>query len=676
MFFKNVSIFKQLVFLVIIPVVVSLIGLAIYNINHTRETLVGGMQEKSQILSDEIHDKLEFQDYALSVIEKDMDTRMKYLSNEIIEKYVIGSDSVEGINLKELQIELEMDPDHEDIYLINKDGVIVNSTLKSDLGLNLFALGDELEAYLLHILVDGKFKADAFSIESSTKRLKKYCYQPTNDGEYILELGFYNKDAEKLDRLVQKRINEISKKHESVKSVDLFIGSDNPVSFNSENTIHEDHYNTFVKAIKNQSAYFIDEDHMQYGFIYMDRNSDIFGDSVIRIINDRTKEINIINQEVLIFSLIFAITIILLFMIILLSAKSITTPLNNLVKKINRISEGNLSERTDPDGCKEIRVLSTQFNYMLEELEELYNGLEKKVIQRTAEISQQKEEIESQRDQIEQQRDVLVENHKNLERAYHEIEDQQKKITDSIHYARRIQSAILPTRARLKELLHDHFVLYKPKDIVSGDFYWATKQGNKSLIVAADCTGHGVPGALMSMIGNTLLNKIIGVEGITHPDQILDQLRTEIIESLKQTGEDFKTKDGMDVVLCAIDHDNNKLEFAGANNPLFLVRDGELVVYKGDKQPVGYHIGEPKPFTNHVLDVQKGDRIYIFTDGYQDQFGGEKERKFLVKRFRNLLLEIHKEPMAEQKEILDTTIEEWMINTFQVDDILVLGFEI
>ena len=267
-----------------------------------------------------------------------------------------------------------------------------------------------------------------------------------------------------------------------------------------------------------------------------------------------------------------------------------------------------------------------------------------------------------------------------------EIEEKNKDITDSINYAQKIQEAILPSDNEIQRHLPESFVLFKPKDIVSGDFYWFTERDGKALIIAADCTGHGVPGAFMSMIGNSLLNEIVNEQGITEPAKVLQQLKLAVIKSLKQTGEAGTQKDGMDIALCAFEIDNMKVEFSGAYNPLFLIRDNELQETRSDRMPIGVYSDDGgKVFTNHSLEMMKGDVYYIFTDGFVDQFGGPKGKKYMGKKFKQLMLDIHKKPMAEQKTILDETIEDWKAyvpldglgsSYEQMDDILVIGIRV
>ena len=304
---------------------------------------------------------------------------------------------------------------------------------------------------------------------------------------------------------------------------------------------------------------------------------------------------------------------------------------------------------------------------MIERLERSYNELEQKVIERTAEISKQKGELETQRDD-------LAEKNIKIEKAYLEIEDQKRSITDSIHYAKRIQNAILPPDDYVESNLPESFVLYKPKDIVSGDFYWMNREDGRVMFAAVDCTGHGVPGAFMSIVGNHQLNYSVNVDGARTAAAILDKLNEGVTKSLHQKKEGSSVKDGMDISLISYEKEKMSLDFAGAFNPLYLIRDGELQIFKGDKFPIGAFYGEKlEHFTNLQLDLKKGDSVYIFSDGYPDQFGGEKGKKFKYKQFQELLLSIQDKSMKEQKAILDKTIVDWMGKLEQVDDILVIG---
>ncbi len=281
--------------------------------------------------------------------------------------------------------------------------------------------------------------------------------------------------------------------------------------------------------------------------------------------------------------------------------------------------------------------------------------LESKVLERTEEIARQKGEIEKQKD---------------------EISHQKQEMTDSIAYGKRIQSAILPPKDTLREIMPEFFIYYKPRDIVSGDFYWVSEKDNKVIIAVADCTGHGVPGAFMSILGNSLLDEIRNNYKITTASTILNRLRRNLKVALHQTGRDYETKDGMDMSLCIFDKKSYLLQFAGAYNPLYIIRDGELRIINGDKMPIGIHYQKETPFTNHKIRLKSQDSIYLFTDGYTDQFGGPEDKKYKIIRFRNLLLKIHRKLMHQQKKIIARELNEWMGNNDQVDDILIMGLRV
>ncbi|MDA3954033.1 MAG: SpoIIE family protein phosphatase [Bacteroidales bacterium] len=257
-----------------------------------------------------------------------------------------------------------------------------------------------------------------------------------------------------------------------------------------------------------------------------------------------------------------------------------------------------------------------------------------------------------------------------------EIADKNRSITDSIAYACRIQTAILPSKEFAEEILPEHFILFRPRDIVSGDFYWMTKKGNNIVIIAADCTGHGVPGAFMSMLGVSFLNEIVNRHEVNLASDILNSLRKDIKKTLGQEGKEGEAKDGMDIALCIIDLEKMKMQYAGAYNPLYLFRNNELIEVKADRMPIGIYVKEKESFTNNVIDLHKGDVFYISSDGYQDQFGGEDGQKFKTKNYKQFLLEIHQKPMAEQREILDKRIDEWRGDWEQIDDIIIVGIRV
>jgi ligand-binding sensor domain-containing protein/serine phosphatase RsbU (regulator of sigma subunit)/ABC-type amino acid transport substrate-binding protein len=294
----------------------------------------------------------------------------------------------------------------------------------------------------------------------------------------------------------------------------------------------------------------------------------------------------------------------------------------------------------------------------VQKIEAQKKKLEQLVKERTAELEEANVEIEAQRDLAASQRDQIAE--------------QNKEITDSIYYAERIQRSLLPPVIVLDMILPEHFILFKPKGIVSGDFYWAVEKNDKIFVSAVDCTGHGVPGALMSMLGISFLNEIVNNSADQGPEEVLNQLRNSIVKALKQAGQVGEARDGMDIGILVFDKAQKSISFAGANNPLYFIRNGELTEIKGDKMPVGIY-ENMTPFVKHTFEIQKGDAFYIFSDGYADQFGGPRAKKFMYSNFKNLLLSIQEKTMDEQGEILNEKIESWRGDLEQIDDIVVIG---
>ena len=253
------------------------------------------------------------------------------------------------------------------------------------------------------------------------------------------------------------------------------------------------------------------------------------------------------------------------------------------------------------------------------------------------------------------------------------VKERTREITDSIEYASRIQNALLPPQKELDALLPSYFILNKPRNIVSGDYYWVARKEKKVVVAVADCTGHGVPGAFMSILGITSLNEILNKIGTIRASDILNQLRGQIIRSLRQTGRAKEAKDGMEVALCVVDFENHVLQYSGAFRPLYLYRDNELTELKGDSMPIGYYHGENQLFRNQEMTFRGNDMIYLFSDGYVDQLGGPNRKTYKSKRFKLLLKDIHQRPLPEQKEVLESEYERWKSSYEQIDDILIMG---
>lgn len=315
------------------------------------------------------------------------------------------------------------------------------------------------------------------------------------------------------------------------------------------------------------------------------------------------------------------------------------------------------------------RVQGEHINMLQENEEQLQNHkeeLEEKVKQRTIEMSSQQEEIQAQNDQ--------------LTTTYDKLNISYKQIKDSIHYAKKIQTAVLPQPDEINEVLTNYFIYFRPRDIVSGDFYWAKQIGDKLLVAAVDCTGHGVPGAFLSLLGVSFLNEI-ATEYASNSNSIkaadvLMRLRDKVKIALRQEENATKAaREAMDISLCVVDKKEGKLQFSGAHNPLYRVRQGELIEYKGDRMPISFQKRE-QAFTNYEINLTKGDRFYLFSDGFVDQFGGYNGDKYKTRRFKSTILSMNSVPINSQGELFDKLFNDWRKNTKQIDDVLIIGFEV
>jgi len=324
-----------------------------------------------------------------------------------------------------------------------------------------------------------------------------------------------------------------------------------------------------------------------------------------------------------------------------------------------------------------IAVLVLRSNRQKHRANQLLKAQHNEIMEKNAKLHQQNEEIETQRDEIEIQLNRVT-------KLKEEVEKQKQHVTDSIIYAKRIQQALLPPEEMINAFFTENFIIFKPRDIVSGDFYWFARKDNLAIITAADCTGHGVPGAFMSMLGISFLNEIINDLKINEINAgvILTTLRRFVKTSLRQTGKDNEAKDGMDMALCVIDSENKKLHYSGAHNPLIFIHNNELTHYKADKMPIGIHIRETD-FSNNEIIIENGDLFYIFSDGFVDQFGGLDGKKLMIKHFKDKILEFHNLEMEAQKEEILNLFDNWIApnenrtNGYeQIDDVCVIGCKI
>jgi len=349
---------------------------------------------------------------------------------------------------------------------------------------------------------------------------------------------------------------------------------------------------------------------------------------------------------------------------------------DNEIKLLNKDKEQRELLRSEEKQKQSIILFSVIAGLILAAVFSIFLYKRFKIIQKqNGVIEKQKQEVEQEKENADRLRDIAESQTLIAIEQKQITELKQKEIIDSINYAKRIQNALLKDEDHVSNHLPSHFILFKPKDIISGDFYWSLEKQGHLYMTAADCTGHGVPGAMMSMLGIAFLNEINSTPDLLNPADVLNKLRERIIKELNQTGKEGENKDGMDISLVRLNLATKEMEWAGANNPIYMITNGELSEIKSNKQPIGFTINM-QPFTNHRMQLAKDTLLYLFTDGFADQFGGSRGKKFKYAQLKELLLSMTNQTMQAQKDILATTLNSWKGNLEQVDDILIIGMNV
>lgn len=659
---KVSSISKQLLLNIFIPVIFGLLIIGTFSYRNTKTILNDNNKIEKDFIYDEIKSFIELQFVALSIIEEPMEKQMRTYSDKIVNTYFKSTENIENEDLNKIRDALGMDDQIFDLYVINQDGIIVNTTFKEDLYINFFSFGNAHKRYLINVFKNKKFDSPRFFFEHKTKRYKKYSYQATNDGKYVIEIGLYSTQADHIYDYMISHLDEIPKRKPNLIAVDMFFMADIPYPINLKREFIPEHEKLLDPLVKQGviSDSHINKKAANINYTYyflVDKNPKIFNGTIIRIANDPTTQIKFIKKERLKIIIVLIISLLLVYFIIFIRSQSIVKPIKHLIDKSKIISNGNYHERVKVTGNNEIAQLSEQFNKMVNNIEERNN------------------EIEEQSEFLFQANRKLNEAYKLLDHQKNLIENKQDDFTASLNYALRIQQSLLPQPDELSKIFPKSFIFMLPRDIVSGDFYWYSKIKNKVIIVAADCTGHGVPGAFMSMIGITILHHLVNYEHITDPELLLTRLDTEICDLLKFNS-DAQRFEGMDLAICTIDIETHKMKFSSAQRPLILIRNGEIQTYKGSIYSIGeYYDNIQKIFSNQTIDLEENDTIYLFSDGYTSQFKENGEKKFNYRRFRKLLLDINFKPLKEQPLILQRTYQAWKGNSDQIDDILILGLK-
>lgn len=663
-----------------------IVSLIFYETENLQKRNVEIIQKKTQ---DEIVGLKDSWDVILKSIDENLSATLEYAMLKIIDIHF-----EQDIGIVDLYKQMELsnlDTSYIDFHVI-KDSIVVNTTCPSLLGVNLFSIGSESKNLLSKINEEGSYVVEPWNMDYNTKRCRSWGYIATKDKKYIVKVECYSKLADELMAMFANRIKRIVKENENILAINNYVGNEHHYSgLINDTLIYKLHDSLISQAFRDEASitrqFSKDKRKFVADYVFTDlgnqqRHS---GRSVFSVITEITNHKTAVYEIIIKQIIILLCFLIILSIIFIMTTRKLKIILHDLRLKTTLIANGNLHERVIVSGQNEFSALAEQFNSMVEQLESSQNELKQKndVIEKNVKVLHEKnEKITIQRDKIEVQRDEIEAQRDLVTKQKDKILEHKQSITDSIQYASRIQTAILPPDEVIKYLLPKHFILYKPRDIVSGDFYWLTHRQGEIIIVVADCTGHGVPGAFMSMLGSAILKDVVNSSNILQASQILNDLREKVILSLRQTGQTGEAKDGMDISLCIINTERMRLQYAGAYQPLFLIRKGTLKEIKADKMPIGISSKAGKSFKNNEIKIFKNDSLYLFSDGYVDQFGGENGKKFLSIRFKQLLIDIQDNIMFDQKELLDQNINEWMGLTGlykkydQIDDITVLGIKI
>ncbi len=637
------SLFSRLMVSVALPEIIIFSTIAVISYIQLKDLFHDLSKERIENIEEELISIIKFQDVSLSQISQNLDKQAQDKMKQLRFNYFLNSDSIETADLERIRKEIGMKQSN-DIYIINKDGIVVNTTLESDLNFDLFSIGPEFKSFLEGLFAHDYYTPAAMSLETNTRKFKKYIYQRSKDENYIIQLGLYSTEADKFNEVIARRFREIESSPNDISSIDLILAPWKPFSLYKGSDVKSDEVEVIQSIFNARKDSVVDHDDYSISYLYFDMadKSTISWKGLLRVTYDKERErATLIGSLVQKISL-FGFGMILLFAILLFNVRIIIRPIHMLSNAARKLGDGHLDARAESEGTKEMVFLSESFNHMAE----------------------------------------------NLEKSHLEITKKNKEILSSITYAKRIQEAILPSDSLLAQGLNDHFIYYRPKDIVAGDFYWYEQKDDEVFIAAADCTGHGVPGAMVSVVCSNSLNRAVNELDLRDPAKILDAVRDLVIETFEKS--DLEVKDGMDICLVRVNTKKKEVVYSGAQNSLYRItrlneeemtpksvstNDLMLLEYKADKQPIGVFTSY-NPFTETRINYEKGDVIYLFTDGFADQFGGPDGRKFMYKPFKRLLLDMSGDEVSAQRSRLDKEFDSWKGEETQVDDVCVIGIRL
>jgi len=638
---------QQLMLNILIPVLLIFSAVFFFTYKNAYDQLESNSADDRRHILEETENLTRYYDHSMRNHELVFVDEMKEMAFNIQSE--LKNQNANGINLFQLSSKLGIDTSYQHIYIINRKCVIVNTTFAPDKGLDFTKLNLSYDGFFKKIFEEDAFKEDRFGLEMKTGKIKKYAFLPTSDKQYIIELGFYSKEADGYKALLLNTIKNMSKRFKSIEGAELYLGIKGIPDVSMTNKRIISSYLKCLETGKNQrlEIYNSKKKHkeaIEFCFIPV-QDSRLYTGYVLAIKSNNKAEKELLYQLLLYFILSFAGALAVLVALIYTRAKRITKPIEQFSKETEAITTENLNHQFDIKGSKELEQLSTSFSEMMTNLRVSYEGLEEKVRERTSELVEQKAIVE----------------HKNNE------------IIDSISYARFIQHALLPSEKIIQQQFPESFVYFEPKDIIAGDFYWFENKNDISWFAVADCTGHGVPGAMVSVLCiNSLNQALIEYPGST-TGELLNLVRDKVVATF--TKEEGSVKDGMDISIANFNHNTKVLQWSGANNPLWIYRDEEVLTFAPNKQPIG-QFEAAVPFETHEIHLKKNDLIILFSDGFADQFGGPKGKKYKYAPFREFISENKSSGISVLKEKLKTEFHAWKGEIEQTDDVCVMGIKI
>jgi serine phosphatase RsbU (regulator of sigma subunit) len=642
------SILRQLLVNILLPVLGLFLVVFFLTYRYGLNKLESDSRKQKANIVAETKNLIAYFDYAMRSHERSFIDRMRQTADSLQNRFA-GIQRLDELDLYEISRQLGLDTSREHIYLINRKLVIVNTTFPKDLGLDFTKLSDNYLSFFGDLFRVGRFKEDRFGLEMNTGRIKKYAFLATKDKKYIIELGFYSPEAENYRKLLLTKIESLGKRYSGIEKVHLYLGVKGVPDVNMTD---KRQIQAYLKCLESKKPQVLITDNDQttpieqteYLFLPV-LETKLYAGYILQLDTNNSQEQFLLSELFWRFLIFFLLTGVFLSVVVYIRARKITRPIVELSEMTKSVNTGNLMEHISIKGSSELESLSDNFNNMIDSLRVSYEGLEEKVAIRTDELYQQK---------------VLVE-HKNQE------------IVDSINYARFIQQALLPSSSEVTSYFNHSYVYYAPKDIIAGDFYWFDHANETTWFAVADCTGHGVPGAMVSVLCINALNQQLAEDRTISSGVLLDKVRDFVVKTLNK--EQGSVKDGMDISLCCYHHPSKQLQWSGANNPLWLVRNGELIPYLPNKQPIGM-FENAEPFTTHQLQLEKNDLIVLFTDGYADQFGGPKGKKYKYAPLKELIVSHADIPVKELGMLLEETFTDWKGDLEQTDDVCVMVIRI